>query len=142
MEILADVAIGSGALMAAAYCLLLSRRLRAFTRLDGDVGRAIALLSTQVDQLTRALSTAESGAVAREKSLAAQIAAAEQAARRLELLMAADRAEPAPRAAELPSAVAPKTLWADTADAFEPIGRAPATEQRLRTTRVRSGGRG
>ena len=45
MGILADIAIGSGALLAAAYCMLLSRRLRAFTRLDGDVGRAIALLS-------------------------------------------------------------------------------------------------
>jgi hypothetical protein len=141
MEILTDIVIGSGALLAAAYCLLLSRRLRAFTQLDGEVGRAIALLSKQVDQLTSALSAAETGAAAREKTLSVQISAAEQAARRLELLMAADRAEKSPRATDLPSAVAPKTLWAESDDAFEPIGRPQGTEQRLRSTRVRSGGR-
>ena len=32
MDIIADIAIGTGALLAAAYCMLLSRRLRAFTR--------------------------------------------------------------------------------------------------------------
>ena len=33
MDIFADIAIGAGALLAAAYCVLLSRRLRAFTGL-------------------------------------------------------------------------------------------------------------
>lgn len=141
MEIIIDSAIGAGALMAAAYCMLLSRRLRAFTRLDGDVGRAIALLSTQVDQLTRALSSAESGAANRESALATQIAAAEQAARRLELLMAADRPQPSQNPGEFPSAVAPKTFWDQTGDGFEPMERARSPEQRLRTTRTRTGSR-
>ncbi|MCC1482363.1 hypothetical protein [Roseibaca sp. Y0-43] len=139
MEILADIAIGSGALLAAAYCLLLSRRLRAFTRLDGDVGRAIAVLSSQVDQLTRALSAAESGAAQRESTLGQQIAAAEQAARRLELLMAADRPKAAPAAQT--SAVAPDSFWGQGDDTFEPLERSRAPEHRLRTTRARVGSR-
>jgi hypothetical protein len=138
MTIIADIAIGAGALLAAAYCMLLSRRLRAFTRLDGDVGRAIALLSTQVDQLTRALTAAEAGSTARESALKAQIAAAEQAARRLELLMAANR--PAtPARPDLPSAVAPSGMWDDPATDFEPMERAGTQAQRLRTTRTRNG---
>jgi hypothetical protein len=141
MEILADIAIGSGALLAAAYCMLLSRRLRAFTRLDGDVGRAIALLSSQVDQLTRALSAAESGAANRESTLGMQIAAAEQAARRLELLMAADRPKATTRPADHPSAVVPKAFWAENDDGFEPLEHPRAPEQRLRTTRARAGSR-
>lgn len=140
MIILADIAIGAGALLAAAYCMLLSRRLRAFTRLDGDVGRAIALLSTQVDQLTRALTAAEVESTAREAALRAQVTAAEQAARRLELLMAANR--PAPAAMpDLPSAVAPNSVWSDPAPEFEPLERNGAQAQRLRTTRTRAGAR-
>lgn len=138
MELFADIAIGAGALLAAAYCMLLSRRLRAFTRLDGDVGRAIAVLSTQVDQLTRALASAESGAAKRESALSAQIAAAEQSARRLELLMAAERPHTPTPGPEIPSAVAPETVWPKKADGFEPIHRERNTDQRLRTTRSRS----
>ncbi|CUX80245.1 MAG: Type III secretion needle MxiH like [Roseibaca calidilacus] len=136
MGILADIAIGSGALLAAAYCMLLSRRLRAFTRLDGDVGRAIALLSKQVDQLTQALSAAEAGSAARERVLREQITAAEQAARRLELLMAADR----PHAGKT-TAAPPSADWSDASAEFEPLDRARAPEQRLRMTRTRTGTR-
>lgn len=141
MELIADIAIGAGALLAAAYCMLLSRRLRAFTRLDGDVGRAIAVLSTQVDQLTRALASAESGAATRESTLTAQIAAAEQAARRLELLMAAERPHTPKPGPEIPSAVAPDKVWPQESDGFETLERKRSTEQRLRTTRSRAGSR-
>lgn len=138
MTILADIAIGAGALLAAAYCMLLSRRLRAFTRLDGDVGRAIALLSTQVDQLTRALTAAEADSTKREAALRAQVTAAEHAARRLELLMAAHRPATAPMP-DLPSAVAPSSIWSDPEADFEPLERNGAQAQRLRTTRARTG---
>lgn len=141
MELFADIAIGAGALLAAAYCMLLSRRLRAFTRLDGDVGRAIAVLSTQVDQLTRALASAESGAASRESTLGAQIAAAEQAARRLELLMAAERPQTPKPAPDIPSAAAPQAVWSQADHGFEPLERATSTDTRLRTTRSRSGSR-
>lgn len=138
MEIIADIAIGSGALLAAAYCMLLSRRLRALTRLDGDVGRAIALLSSQVDQMTKALSNAEAGTAARAQSLSTQIAAAEQAARRLELLMAADRPQPARPYPGGPSAVAPKAFRKEPEDEFEPIARTRDSDERLRPTISRS----
>ncbi|MFU8899213.1 MAG: hypothetical protein ACNA7L_09995 [Roseinatronobacter sp.] len=89
MDIVIDLAIALGAIIAAAYCLLLSRRLRALTRLDGDVGRAIAVLSKQVDDLTTALRAAEQQNSAAGTALGQQITQAEAAARRLELLMAA-----------------------------------------------------
>lgn len=139
MDILADIAIGTGALLAAAYCMLLSRRLRAFTRLDGDVGRAIALLSSQVDQLTKALAKAEASATGRERMLQEQITAAEQAARRLELLMAAERPNMAERGPDPAPTVANSPVWDDRGSDFEPLARAP--EKRLRTTRARVGGR-
>lgn len=139
MDILADIAIGTGALLAAAYCMLLSRRLRAFTRLDGDVGRAIALLSSQVDQLTKALAKAEASSTGRERMLQEQITAAEQAARRLELLMAAERPNMAERSPDPAPTVANSAVWDDRGTDFEPLARAP--EKRLRTTRARVGGR-
>lgn len=142
MEIIVDVAIGSGALLAAAYCMLLSRRLRAFTRLDGDVGQAIALLSSQVDQLTRALSAAESGSAKREHALREQIQAAEHAARRLELLMAAERPHSTQRPPSSPSAVAPPEPWAEQKDGFEAFEPGKMSEPRLRSTRSRVGSRG
>jgi len=92
MDIVIDLAIALGAIIAAAYCLLLSRRLRALTRLDGDVGRAIAVLSKQVDDLTTALRAAEQQNSAAGTALGQQITQAEAAARRLELLMAAGQA--------------------------------------------------
>lgn len=141
MDIIVDVAIGAGALLAAAYCMLLSRRLRAFTRLDGDVGQAIALLSAQVDQLTRALSAAESGSANREHALREQIQAAEHAARRLELLMAAERPHSPQRPPASPSAVAPKDVWPDQNDGFEAFETGKGPETRLRSTRSRVGSR-
>lgn len=68
MTLLIDLTIALGAFLAAAYCLLLSRRLRALTRLDGDVGAAIAVLSQQVDALTRALQTAAKSSTQAETS--------------------------------------------------------------------------
>lgn len=91
MDIMIDLAIAVGAFCAAAYCLLLSRRVRALTRLDGDLGKAIALLSRQVDDLSRALKAAEQSSNRSGANLAQHISTAEAAARRLELLMAAQR---------------------------------------------------
>ena len=125
MSILMDLAIALGAFLAAAYCLLLSRRLRALTRLDGDVGTAIAVLSQQVDALTRALQAASQSSTQAEASLALTIARAETATRNLELMLAAGRA-PAPRTAPPPEDDTP-------ADGFAPFGRATARTRVLRT---------
>lgn len=92
MQILVDSIIGAGAFLAAAYCMLLSRRLRGLTRLDGDVGRAIAVLSQQVDALTAALKAAEQSNSQAGVALSEQVARANSAARHLELLMGAHQA--------------------------------------------------
>lgn len=111
-----DIAIAFGAFVAAAYCMVLSRRLRALSQLDGDVGAAIAVLSQQVDALTRALQAASQASTQAEASLALTITRAETATRNLELMLAAGRA--APQAAQ-------------DAD-FVPMARAPS---RPRVTR-------
>ncbi|TVS03986.1 MAG: hypothetical protein EA407_04785 [Rhodobacteraceae bacterium] len=106
MAVMLDLIIGLGAICAAAYCMVLSRRLRALTRLDGDVGKAIAVLSSQVDTLTHVLREAEASSGQAGSALREQIARADAAARKLELLMAAGQAsaEPTPHF----SAVAPR----------------------------------
>lgn len=105
-----DLVIALGALIAAAYCLLLSRRLRALTQLDSELGSAIAVMSQQVDALTRALAVASQSSSQAEASLALTIARAETATRNLELLLAANRHTPnmaQSRAAEAPDGFAP-----------------------------------
>ncbi len=89
MEFIINMMVALGALAAAAYCMLLSRRLRALTRLDGDIGKAIAILSQQVDALSRALQAAEKTSAQSNVALEQQISRADATARRLELLMAA-----------------------------------------------------
>ncbi len=106
MGYLADILLAAGALGAGFYCYVLSRRLRGFTDLEKGVGGAVALLSAQVDDLTRALRGAQEQATASEARLARTTAEAEAAARRIELLVAAmhdlpqDSADPTPRPAE------------------------------------------
>lgn len=103
MQYLIDMTIGAAALLAAAYCLMLSRRLRSLSRLDGDVGNAIALLSAQVDALTTALDRAQKASDASVSQLSAQTAKADRATRQLELLLAAMHGVPDPDAHITPS---------------------------------------
>jgi hypothetical protein len=88
MEILADILLAAGAFGAAAYCLVLSRRLSRFTRLEGGMGGAIAVLSAQVDDLTRALGKAQEAAGGSTARLEALTARAEAAASRLDVVLA------------------------------------------------------
>jgi hypothetical protein len=89
MGFLSDLLLAAGAFGAAIFCLVLSRRLRALTTLDGGMGTAIAVLSGQVDDLTRALHSAQEAAQGISGRLVAQTDRAEAAAQRLELLVAA-----------------------------------------------------
>lgn len=89
MTYLADIFLGAGALAAAFYCMILSRRLTRLTRLDQDLGGAIAVLSKQVDEMTSVLGAAQSAATASTAALDEQTLKAETAAERLELLVAA-----------------------------------------------------
>jgi hypothetical protein len=111
---LSDILLGAGALGAALYCFVLSRRLQRLTDLEGGVGGAVAVLSAQVDDLTGTLRRAEEAARAQVATLDAASARAEAAARRLALLVASlhdipaeapeERAEAAePLAEEVPA---------------------------------------
>jgi len=89
MNVIADILLAAGAIGAGLYCVVLSRRLRRFNDLEKGVGGAVAVLAAQVDDLTRAISRAQLQAREQGKALDAQTDRAEQAAKRLELLVAA-----------------------------------------------------
>ena len=88
MEFLADVLLVGGALGAGVYCYVLVRRLARFNDLEKGVGGAVAVLSAQVDDLTRTLETARVTAAASTGSLDGLTDRAENVAQRLELLVA------------------------------------------------------
>lgn len=130
MALIADILLVAGALGAAVYCLVLSRRLQQFTRLEDGVGGAIAVLSAQVDDMTRALKEARAAAHSSENALAAQTARAEQATERLSLMLASlhDLPEPNARqpAASAPPAAAPAAPAAAPAQGPAPTPGYPA----------------
>jgi len=88
MEILADLLLASGALGAGLYCHVLSGRLKRFNALESGMGGAIAVLSQQVDEMTRALETARETANGSSDSLALLVQRAEATANRLDLVLA------------------------------------------------------
>ncbi len=88
MTLIADMMLGAGALGAAVYCFILARRLKRFTQLESGMGGAIAVLSAQVDDMTRALESARRAASASTEGLEAQTERAQKQADRLELLLA------------------------------------------------------
>lgn len=88
MELIADILLIAGALGAGLYCIVLSRRLNRFTNLEKGVGGAIAVLSSQVDDMTQALEKARSATTSSADSLNALTGRAEGVAQRLELLVA------------------------------------------------------
>ncbi|MFN7002430.1 MAG: hypothetical protein ACK4NW_03235 [Roseinatronobacter sp.] len=139
MGLVLDFVIAFSALLAAAYCLLLSRRLRAFTRLDGDVGKAIAVLSQQVDALTRALHAAEQSNARADTALEQQIARADATARKLELLMAAQHRAPAQTDPVQPAAERAEHGAEQFAprDDFAPFGRSASAAGDIRSRVLR-----
>lgn len=104
MAFLSDMFLVAAALGATFYCFVLSRRLNKFTDLEKGVGGAIAALSAQVDDMTRTLKSAQGAASASATSLGALTGRAEDAARRLELLVASMHdLPPAPRSSGVPA---------------------------------------
>lgn len=89
MAFIADILLVAGTLGAGFYCLILSRRLNKFTDLEKGVGGAVAVLSAQVDDMTKALETARSAAGVSAESLQEMTARAETVAKRLEIMLAA-----------------------------------------------------
>ncbi len=86
---LSDVLLAGGAIGAALYCGVLARRLRRFNDLERGMGGAVAMLSAQVDDMTRTLGAVRSTADASTTALGDVTGRAEAAAKRLELLVAA-----------------------------------------------------
>jgi len=99
MALIADILLIAGALGATLYCYVLGRRLRRFNDLEKGMGGAIAVLSAQVDDMTKVLKGAQSSAVHSTDSLVMLTTRAEEVAKRLEIMMAAmhdlPEAEPA-----------------------------------------------
>lgn len=89
MALIADIFLIAGALAAGFYCLVLSRRLRMFNDLEKGMGGAVAVLSAQVDEMTRALDRAREAAGTSAESLEASTSRAEGVRERLEILLAA-----------------------------------------------------
>lgn len=88
MDLIADILLAAGALGAGFYCFILSRRLTKFTDLEDGVGGAVAVLSAQVDDLTKTLAAAQNSAGNSAKSLTDLTERAEEVSRKLELLVA------------------------------------------------------
>jgi hypothetical protein len=88
MDMIADILLVAGAFGAAIYCYVLAGRLKKFTTLETGMGGAIAVLSAQVDDMTRALEAARGAAVGSANGLEGLTARAEAAAVKLELFMA------------------------------------------------------
>ncbi|SIO49787.1 hypothetical protein SAMN05444722_2724 [Rhodovulum sp. ES.010] len=107
MGLIADILLIAGALGATLYCHVLARRLRRFNDLEKGMGGAIAVLSAQVDDMTKALKVAQNSAQHSTDGLQSLTGRAEDVAHRLELLVAAMHdlpgeappPAPAPRAA-------------------------------------------
>ncbi len=89
MSLIADILMIAGAFGAALYCHVLARRLQRFQTLESGMGGAIAVLSAQVDDMTRALREAREAAETQTASLATHVVRGEAAAARLELMLAA-----------------------------------------------------
>lgn len=88
LPILSDFLLFTAALGAAAYCMILSRRLAKLNSVDKGLGGAIAVLSAQVDDLTNALEEARSGSEATAERLASLMSEAETMANNIEEMLA------------------------------------------------------
>jgi len=118
MDFLSDLFLAAAAFGAAVYCYILSRRLTALSSLEGGMGSAIAVLSSQVDDLTRLLKSAQKTAGQTGSTLTEQTARAENVAKRLELLVASMHDLPSQSGA---AASRPPTRWPGDAASRTPV---------------------
>ena len=99
MDLIADILLAAGALAAGFYCFVLGRRLKKFNNLEKGVGGAVAVLSAQVDDLTKTLEAAQTTAAASAETLSDLTVRAEEMSRNLELQMASLHDIPAAQSA-------------------------------------------
>lgn len=88
MQFVSDILLGLAALGATAYCFVLARRLKRFNQLESGMGGAIAVLSAQVDDMTKALSRAQAMAGHSAEELRQLTDRAEKGAEKLEIMLA------------------------------------------------------
>lgn len=105
MTLIADILLAAGAIGAGFYCLILSRRLARFTDLEKGVGGAVAVLSVQVDELTKVLAVAQEATANSSEELEKITEKADVAADRLELLLSSIQPE-----SETPSSKSPRVV--------------------------------
>ena len=111
MDLIADILLAAGAIGAGIYCFILGRRLNRFNDLEKGVGGAVAVLSAQVDDLTKTLSSAQATAASSAATLTELTERAEAMSQRLELQMASlhdiPPAQPKPAAQPSPAPAQP-----------------------------------
>ena len=88
MDLIADILLAAGAIGAGFYCFILGRRLNRFNDLEKGVGGAVAVLSAQVDDLTKTLEAAQKTASASADTLTNLANRADNVSQKLELQMA------------------------------------------------------
>jgi uncharacterized protein HemX len=97
MQFFADLLLLSGALGAAFYCFILSKRLSRLTNLDDGVGATVSLLAKRVDELSKLLAQAKDEAHKGTTTLGELTEQAEATAKHLELLLASMHDLPSPQ---------------------------------------------
>ncbi|HRK41831.1 MAG TPA: hypothetical protein PLH11_02200 [Gemmobacter sp.] len=97
MNLIADILMIAGTIGVAIYCYVLAGRLKKFSTLESGMGGAIAVLSAQVDDLTRALEKARGAATGSAATLEALTVRSEMVAARLEVMLASMHDVPEPR---------------------------------------------
>ncbi|MEL6960657.1 MAG: hypothetical protein AAGL89_17095 [Pseudomonadota bacterium] len=108
MDLIADILLAAGALAAGFYCFVLGRRLKRFNSLEQGVGGAVAVLSSQVDDLSKTLESAQKTAASSAETLSDLTMRAEEMSRKLELQMASLHDLPNPKAEETPITAPPE----------------------------------
>ncbi len=88
MDLIADILLVAGALGAGLYCFVLAQRLKRFNDLEKGVGGAVAVMSAQVDDMTKMLAAARETSGKSSEALEELTDRAEAVAHRLELMMA------------------------------------------------------
>ena len=88
MAFIADTILASGSFVVAIYCLILSKRLRKFTSMENDIGKAISILSNQIDELRKSVKNAQQSGEVTINKLKYANKNADNSAKHLELLVA------------------------------------------------------
>jgi hypothetical protein len=128
-----DILLGAGTIGVILWCVVLARRIASINTLDSGVGGAIAVLSQQVDDMTKALAAAQAAAATSGASIAEITARAEAVSKKLELMVAAlhDLPEEDLAGRPAPSRRAEPPLNLAFARTDPPATAAPSDELRL-----------